>query len=206
MCVQNSASGLIQIDRKVEKWQWFHNFWHEVIVKFFWLFFFCLVKFSYWSKFHVNIITGSGVMTISFYKGFTRNPEIGKTLARLLPNIWRLGWVKNTKFGRNVSNKMLLNSAKCQGYSFYRVWVINGETTGGKITPPPTRLGLSDIQRSMNMLLDTRFHIWLIMTLYYKIRQKFITKCVRFFITKCDSCYKMQRLLDSTWNIQIRGQ
>ena len=33
---------------------------HDVIVKF------CsisLVKFSYWSKFHVNIITGSGVMT-----------------------------------------------------------------------------------------------------------------------------------------------
>ena len=37
---------------------------------------------------------------------------------------------------------------------------------------------------------------------YYKMRQKFITKCVRFFITKChsfitkcDSYYKMQRLL-----------
>ena len=34
-----------------------------------------LVKFSYWSKFHVNIITGSGIMTIFFYKEFTRNPE-----------------------------------------------------------------------------------------------------------------------------------
>ena len=38
-----------------------------------------LVKFSYWSKFHLNIITGSGVMTIYFYKGLTRNPEIGNT-------------------------------------------------------------------------------------------------------------------------------
>ena len=28
---------------------------------------------------------------------------------------------------------------------------------------------------------------------YYKMRQKFITKCVRFVITKCDSYYKMQR-------------
>ena len=136
-------------------------------------------------------------MTISFYKGFTRNPEIGKTLARLLPNIWRLGWVKNTKFGRNVSNKMLLNSAKCQGYSFYRFWVINGETTGGKITPPPTRLGLSDIQRSMNMLLDTRFHIWLIMTLlqnatevYYKMRQVFYYKMWQFYC-------KMRQLLQN---------
>ena len=32
-----------------------------------------LVKFSYWFKFHVNIITGSGVMTIFFHKGL---PEI----------------------------------------------------------------------------------------------------------------------------------
>ena len=30
-------------------------------------------QFSYCSKFHVNIITASGVMTISFYKGLTRN-------------------------------------------------------------------------------------------------------------------------------------
>ena len=36
-------------------------------------------KFSYWSKFHINIITGSGIMTILFYKGLTRNPEIGNT-------------------------------------------------------------------------------------------------------------------------------
>ena len=38
-----------------------------------------LIKFSYWSRFHVNIITGSGIMTIFFYKGLTRNPEIGNT-------------------------------------------------------------------------------------------------------------------------------
>ena len=45
----------------------------------FFTFFVSLVKFSYWSKFHVNIISGSGIMTISFYKGLTRNPEIGNT-------------------------------------------------------------------------------------------------------------------------------
>ena len=33
----------------------------------------------YWSKFHVNIVTGSGAMAISFYKGLTRNPETGNT-------------------------------------------------------------------------------------------------------------------------------
>ena len=47
----------------------------------------------------------------------TRNPEIGNVC--VLPNIWRLGQVTDTKFGTNVSNKMLLNTAKCQNYSFY---------------------------------------------------------------------------------------
>ena len=38
-----------------------------------------LVKFGYWSKFRVNITTGSGVMTIFFHKGLTKNLEIGNT-------------------------------------------------------------------------------------------------------------------------------
>ena len=41
--------------------------------------FLTLVKFSYWSKFHVNIITGSGVMTTFVCKGLTRDAEIGNT-------------------------------------------------------------------------------------------------------------------------------
>ena len=119
-------------------------FWHDVVVKFFWRCVVFLVKFSYWSKFHANIITGSGIITIFFYKGLTRNPEIGNTSVFVLPNIWRLGQVLDTKFGRNVSNKILLNPAKFQGYRSYRFWVIKGKLTGGKITPPspPPRLGL----------------------------------------------------------------
>ena len=42
---------------------------------------------------------------------------------------------------------------------------------GGKITSHPPRLGLRNIQRTISMLLDTRFRIWLIMTLYYKMWQ-----------------------------------
>ena len=49
--------------------------WHDVMAKFFWRCFVSLVKFSYWSKFHINIVTCSGVMTIFFYKELTRNPE-----------------------------------------------------------------------------------------------------------------------------------
>ena len=83
-----------------------------------------LVNFSYWSKFHVNVITGSGVVTTCVYKGLTRNPEIRNTPVWVFPEIWRLGRVENTIFGTNVSNKKILNTAKYQGYSFYHFWVI----------------------------------------------------------------------------------
>ena len=112
-------------------------FRQDIIIIFFWCCFVSLIKFSYWSKFHVNIITGSGVTTIFFYKRLTRNPEIRNTIVWVLPNICRLGHVGDTKFGTNVSNKMLLNVVKCQSYSFYHFWVIKGKPTGGNITPPP---------------------------------------------------------------------
>ena len=92
--------------------------------------FLALVKFSYCSKFHINIISGSGVMTTFFYKGLTRNPEIGNTPVWVLSNIWRLGRVRDTEFGTILSNKMLANATKWQGYSFYRFWVIKGKSTG----------------------------------------------------------------------------
>ena len=103
-----------QIGCKLEK---FNDvmIWHDVIVTFFWRCFISLVKFSYWSKFHVNIITSSGVMAILFYEGLPRNLEIGNTPVWVLPNIWRLERVRGTKFGKNGSNEMLLNAAKCQG-------------------------------------------------------------------------------------------
>ena len=113
-----------KIGGKSGKWQSRHNFptWGDH--PFFWGCFVSLVKFNYWSKFHVNIITEFGVMTISFYKGLTRNPQIGNSPVWVLSNTWRLGRVRNKKFGRNVSNKMLLNVGKCQGYSFHLFWGI----------------------------------------------------------------------------------
>ena len=84
----------------VGKWQRPHNFptlrHHQIS----WRFFVSLVKFSYWSKLHANTITVSGVMTIYFYKGLTRNPENENTPAWVLPKISRLGWFSDTKFGR----------------------------------------------------------------------------------------------------------
>ena len=57
-------------------------------------------------------------MTIFVYEGLNRNPQIANTPVWFLPNIWRLGQVKNTKFGTNAFNEMLLNAAKCQAYNF----------------------------------------------------------------------------------------
>ena len=138
LCVRNPASRLLQIGHESEKNQWRYNLliWRHRQI--FWNCFTSLVKISYWSKFHVHIISGSGVMTIFFYKRLTWNPEITNTSIWVLPNIWRMGRVRDTKFGTNVSNEMLLNAAKLKGYIFYRFWVIKGKPTGGgKITPAP---------------------------------------------------------------------
>ena len=75
----------------------------------------------------LSLVTGPS------FKGLTRNLEIGNTSVWVLPNIWRLERVMDTKFSMNVSNRMLLNAEKFQGYSFYCFWVIKGK---------PTRLGL----------------------------------------------------------------
>ena len=85
-------------------------FQHGVNVKLFWRCFASLVKFSYWSKFRVNIITGSGIMTIFFNKGVTRNTEIRNTVV----------WVffMDTKLGTNISNRMLMNAAKFRVTAF----------------------------------------------------------------------------------------
>ena len=97
---------------------------------FFWRCLVSLFELSYWSKFHINIITGSGFLTIFFYKRFARNPEIANNPVCVLYHIWRLAWVWDTKFGANVSNEMFLNAAKCQAYSFYDFWVIKEKPTG----------------------------------------------------------------------------
>ena len=49
-------------------------------------------------------------MKIFVYKGLTRNPEIGNTSISIFSNLWRLGQVRDNKFDKNVSNKMLLNA------------------------------------------------------------------------------------------------
>ena len=85
-----------------------------------------LVNFSYWSKFHVNIITGSQIMTIFVCMRLTRNPEIRNTFAWFLLSIWRPSWVRDTNFPTNVSKV-----TKCSKMSrVQRFWVIKRKSTG----------------------------------------------------------------------------
>ena len=90
LCVWNPASRLLEIGRKLIKWQWRHDFLtqgHRQIL----LTLFFLSSFCYWSKFHVNVITNSGVMTFSFCKRLTWNPDNGNTPVWDFVNICRLG-------------------------------------------------------------------------------------------------------------------
>ena len=61
-------------------------FWHTVI----WRCFVSLASFSYRSKFCVNIITDSGLMTIFFYKVLTRNLWMRNTTVWVLSNILKM--------------------------------------------------------------------------------------------------------------------
>ena len=100
-----------------------------------------LVTFSYWSRFHVNVITSSGAMTVFFHKWLTRIPAIWNSPIWVLLNTWGLEKVRDTKLYTNIFNKMLLNTAKYQGYRFYRFCVITEKRTrGGRTVTHPPRL------------------------------------------------------------------
>ena len=55
--------------------------------------------------FHISISTGSGVLTIFFYKGLARNPEIRNTpMSRVsFPQYLETGATGDTKFEMNVT-------------------------------------------------------------------------------------------------------
>ena len=118
----------------------------NIIIKFFWHCFFSLTVLSYWSKFHVNIITGSGVVAIFFYKGVTRNPEIGNNPIWVLPNIWRLGQVGIPNLARMSLIKCYWMLQNDRVTAFTVSELLREIQQGGvKLPPPPPtppRLGL----------------------------------------------------------------
>ena len=128
------ASRLLQGTPKLKQLTMKSQFVNIASSSIFFFFFFwrCRVffgKFSHWSKYHFNIITYSGIMTVFVNKGLNGNPEIGSTPIWVLPNIWRLAKVRDPKFGTIVSNKRLLNAANYHSYSCccFCFWVIKGK-------------------------------------------------------------------------------
>ena len=103
---------------------------HDVFVKFFWPGFVSLVKFSYWSKFHVNSITGSGIMTIFFCKRLTRNPEIGNTSVWVLPNIWGKLWIPNLAWMSLIECYWMLQNSRVTAFTVFEL--LRENQLGGK--------------------------------------------------------------------------
>ena len=70
---------------------------HEVIVKFFWRCIVSLAKFSYWSKSHANVITGSGIMIIFFVRDWSeiRKSEIPRSEFCPISRDWSELWIPN---------------------------------------------------------------------------------------------------------------
>ena len=60
-------------------------------------------------------------------------PEIQKSKIppSVLPNIWGLGQVRDTKFGKIISNKMLLNAAKARVTDFSVSELLRENQQGG---------------------------------------------------------------------------
>ena len=132
---------------------------------------------------YVNIMTVSEVMIIFVYKGLTRNLEIRNITAWVLPSIWRLARVRDTKFGTNVSNKDLLNSAKCHGYSFFCFLVIKGENDLKHLKVSLTWLFMNLLTRfvDLTILLNSGSSGKIILTLYQK-HKKCVSKSTIVFV------------------------
>ena len=128
-CQRNPTSRLLQISHKLKNDNDVTVCWNDVIVNFFSCSFVSLVKFSYWSMFHVNIITGSSFLL----QGLDQKSGNRKYARLSFSQYLETGQVRDTKLGTNVSNEMLLNAAKYQGYSFYCSWAIKGESTGTRV-------------------------------------------------------------------------
>ena len=123
-------------------------------------------------------------MTIYFYKGLIRNPEI--------LNIWRPGQVRNTKLDTDVSNEMLLNAGKCQAFTLFELLRENQQA--GKITPPPhlppPRLGLKSSYREKGLLVFSYF----LMPRFSISLHKKMKFSIKDFFSKCDQIRSVLRI------------
>ena len=108
-CIRNLTFGWLQIEHKMEKGQWCHNFlaWHHRQT--FWtLPCYLLLLLSLVTKaVFISILwLALELWQFSFIKDWPEI-QISEIAACILSNIWRVRWVRVTKFGRNISKKLL---------------------------------------------------------------------------------------------------
>ena len=98
-------------------------------------------QISYWSKFHVNIITGSRIMTIFFYKGLTRNPEIGNTHEFFpISGDWGELWIPNLARMSLIECYWMLQNSRVTVFTVFELLRESQLGGGGKITPSPSQI------------------------------------------------------------------
>ena len=109
---------------------------------FFWRFFVSLVKFSYWSKFHVNIITDSGIMTILFYKGLT-----GNTLYGFCPisGDWGELWIPNLAQMSLIECYWMLQNSRVTAFTVFELLRENQLGSGSVKLPPLSQIRVNEI-------------------------------------------------------------
>ena len=163
-------------------------FRHDVNVNFFWLCFVSLVKFSYWSTFHVNIFTGSGIMTIFFYKGLTRNPEIEIPFFEFcsVSGDWGKLWKLNLQQVSLIECYWMLQNSRVTAFT---VSELLRENQLGRVklppSPSPPRLGLSNfLTENLNEICGD---IWCCQKWWSD--REIIAKCSFLYIPHC------------TWNV-----
>ena len=134
------ASELLEISHKSKKWQWRNNLltWRQHHI--FWRCFVSLVTFSYSSKFHVNIITGSGVWQFSLIGDWPgiRKLEITPSEFCPIPGDWSELGIPNLARSSLIKYYWMLPNARVK-VKFYFYWVIKGNPIGG-VKLPPTQI------------------------------------------------------------------
>ena len=126
------------------------NCWHDIIVKFSWRFFVSLVKFSYRSKFHLYIITGSGVMTIFFIKDWPEIRKLEIPLSEFCPisRDWGKLEIPNLARMSLIQCYRMLQNAKVTAFTVSEL--LSEKQQGAIKLPPPQcawpRLGLKNWQ------------------------------------------------------------
>ena len=145
-----SASGLLQIGRTLEKWQWRHNFWHEVIVKFLICFFSSEEFVSFLLS---SLVTDSGFMSISSlvlefwqFLFIRHSPEIRKsekTLSEFCPISGDWGKWIIPNFARSFLIKCywMLQNARVTAFIVSELLRENQQASV-KLLPPPRPINL----------------------------------------------------------------